>query len=1007
MKLNIHYLLLGLIMLIAVPNASAWLDHKTLNPENSYLGYPEIIHKDIIGQNIQSFELAAHDTYCTGHCSSILKTHLYFDGDLMQNIRFVDKNGKNLEGISFSITYSDGSTEILYDDVPIYSNVCEYNQTSKRIDCADRMTGYEKTERQELIWKEYKGEILPKGDYKLKIEGDLNGNKYVDWQIESNGIWNTEMSVWMATDFNAYWKMNEASGNALDSSGHSLTGTNDGGVTFIAGKLNNAAHHTQDKFTVGNFLNLGASYTIAFWYNTSTSAVYNNILGKGDGSHTGNWGVQLHNNNLAFRDDYNGIYILEDVASTNDGAWHHAVIMRNATKNYLYRDGVERVNAADTTAWNNAQNFYIGSADGSNKYTGDIDNLIIMNETAWNITQILADYNSGNGLEYQGLAPMNVSVILNAPENYLNTTLQTLIFNSTAVPTNGNITNATLYLWNTTGNEIATNFSIVSSLNSTNLSISGIAEGNYSWNVKYCIQNDSNALCLYGGGNYTFRIDLTPPSLTIAYPVQSAIYNMPPASIALNYTAVDTGVKNFSRCWYNMNNATNITINGCLNATVPLMAGLNNLTLWVNDTVGNTVSANRLYYGNPYFQICNATINAAVLNFTFKNEETLAVMNATVPSSTFTYHLNGLDASTARTYTFSNLTQNWDYSFCVFPSYANISNTFTFQFNHNGEATFPTRTYTDTLGLNNDTTNKTLYLLNSASGIYVSFLVVNSQLVQIPNTNILIKPHSSSNIIESVYTDGSGSASVWLNPSSSYDITFTASGYLPLTETLTPSQTQYTIQLGAVSGTNVTSYTNGLQYFILPLSNSLNYNTTYAFSFNISSSADIIQKFFFNISNGTDYFGSAYSANNGGLISKNLNTGDNSTFILYANWVINGNNFTALKFYTITNTSDYGYSINTFFTDLKSYKNSGLFGLNNFSMNLIIFIIIFALTGIMSYQFGLYSPAAVSGMIFALTGLFDMGLGLIANPVNAVNYFPTIFTGIIFVALMVREATTF
>jgi len=49
----------------------------------------------------------------------------------------------------------------------------------------------------------------------------------------------------------------------------------------------------------------------------------------------------------------------------------------------------------------------------------------------------------------------------------------------------------------------------------------------------------------------------------------------------------------------------------------------------------------------------------------------------------------------------------------------------------------------------------------------------------------------------------------------------------------------------------------------------------------------------------------------------------------------------------------------------------------------------------------------VAGLIFAETALFDGALGLIQNPIGAIPHFPTYFAGLILIALVVKEATSY
>jgi hypothetical protein len=75
-------------------------------------------------------------------------------------------------------------------------------------------------------------------------------------------------------------------------------------------------------------------------------------------------------------------------------------------------------------------------------------------------------------------------------------------------------------------------------------------------------------------------------------------------------------------------------------------------------------------------------------------------------------------------------------------------------------------------------------------------------------------------------------------------------------------------------------------------------------------------------------------------------------------------------------------------------------------VGIIMFFVIFIITGIFSMRYGINNYAVLVGIIFGLVALFDVGLGLIPNPVGAISYFPTFFVGLISASLFLKEAST-
>jgi hypothetical protein len=80
-----------------------------------------------------------------------------------------------------------------------------------------------------------------------------------------------------------------------------------------------------------------------------------------------------------------------------------------------------------------------------------------------------------------------------------------------------------------------------------------------------------------------------------------------------------------------------------------------------------------------------------------------------------------------------------------------------------------------------------------------------------------------------------------------------------------------------------------------------------------------------------------------------------------------------------------------------------LFGLGDFGLGLICFIIILTVTGTIKIKYGLSNDAAVIGVMFALTALLDVSFNLVPNPVGAIDNFPTILMGIIFSGFLFKE----
>lgn len=98
-------------------------------------------------------------------------------------------------------------------------------------------------------------------------------------------------------------------------------------------------------------------------------------------------------------------------------------------------------------------------------------------------------------------------------------------------------------------------------------------------------------------------------SLQIVHPsaLQSLSYN---TSIGLNYTFVNNSA--VGSCWYNLDGGTNITISNCANTTFNTSEGEHTVNLFINDTVGFTLSDSHTFY---------VTLNAPSINLNYPSNQ--------------------------------------------------------------------------------------------------------------------------------------------------------------------------------------------------------------------------------------------------------------------------------------------------------------------------------------------------------------------------------------------------
>lgn len=445
--------------------------------------------------------------------------------------------------------------------------------------------------------------------------------------------------------------------------------------------------------------------------------------------------------------------------------------------------------------------------------------------------------------------------------------------------------------------------------------------------------------------------------------------------------------------------------------SISIIAPYGNKEFFLNFTYGNSTNNytdTSIFYtqsiNNFSLGICNSTLTIPYVNFSFYDETTSAKINASANSITWYYWIDS--ATQNKTFTYSTSTNYSNYTFCFSPTDKTFNNNLLFQYSLEG---YPTKKYSYIGAYTNTTTQTSLGLLSSSDGIYTTFQVLSPAEQPLSGVYITGERISGSTytLIGSGITDDAGTLTLWVNPDYSHEFNFSKSGYDNYSTIITPTQSLYTVHLTSTTiTTNLTDYSQGITYSIYPVQGLLNNRTIYNFNMTLSSNYFNLDKFGFVISNGSDdIISNSSTVGTGGFVSLNLNTSDNTTLVMNYYWVISGNYTNLTARWYVRGEGDYGYSIKTFFTDLKTFADEGIFGLDSFGLTLIVFFFIFIVVGLMSYYSGIYSPAAIAWMIFVLVAIFDIGAGWIISPSDKIPYFATIFIGLIAIGFTFWEAS--
>lgn len=671
--------------------------------------------------------------------------------------------------------------------------------------------------------------------------------------------------------------------------------------------------------------------------------------------------------------------LLENISLWIDGVRNHTVIIGDTNRSEL---------------WVN-----LTFGEGEYEWTCSADDNATTTSTGW------ASPNRTFWVDY---IPTIITVSLDSPVNDTNTTLTTYNFYSSYSVYHGdNFTNATLHLWYANGTLYSTNFSAAdNTVNATNLSFSGLPfSSQMQWNYVVCAINSSNhPICSGTSPNNSISI-LAFQENTLGYNASS--WETKYENYAMNITSAAGTLGNGKLNYNGTNYSATITALGddyfvSSDVNVPLAIGNKSFYFtWELDGVQRTSTSTNQFINRTMFEYCNASIAIKYVNYTFKDEDNLSVIDyGQIPTSTFYYWL-GTNKSINKSLTYSNTTGNHNYTFCVYPNDEPINLDIRIQY----EATnYPQRIYGATnIKYTNSTTDKVLYLLNSADGIYVTFQVLNVAEQTIEGVSVT----GNRTISGATYqvadgtTDAAGLVTFWLNPNYMHTFIFSHPDYTDYTYTTFPTQSEYTIILGG--GSEITDDFNvGTNYWIEPEDRFIYNDTTYNFNFTLTSSYWDVDEYGFSLylDNGT-VLGSVSDTTNGGVLDLDQSTENLTKINMNYYWIVDNNYTNGTTFWVVLDDSGTGYSVSNFFDRLSGYFDEGLFGADKFTLGIIVFLLIFIFAGVMSYKFGITSPGAISVLVFALVLFFDVGLNLL--PSAGVKHLPTIVIGITMVGLLVRE----
>jgi len=208
----------------------------------------------------------------------------------------------------------------------------------------------------------------------------------------------------------AYWKLDAATGDVIDSAGGNNNGTNNGATRDVSGRVGQAFSFDGNDYVKMSASNLPITEkTMEAWFYTTDAADQSRyLLGYGGGPNGTSWYIYfpaVSDKKTIILTVHWGVMVLpydSPVPLTN--AWHYVAATTDPTGSKLYLDGqlvASNTEFVDYTVVS-GKDAFIGSipdssgigVHGSNHWDGLVDEVAIYNE-ALNVEQISQHYQNG------------------------------------------------------------------------------------------------------------------------------------------------------------------------------------------------------------------------------------------------------------------------------------------------------------------------------------------------------------------------------------------------------------------------------------------------------------------------------------------------------------------------------------------------------------------------------------------------------------------------------------
>lgn len=762
-----------LALLILLPLGSAILpviSEKSNDVSDSGANlYPQLEVKDWLGLvQSASMKLEKHTAFCYNNCSSEFNIKTTKSSALIQDIRFDSLYGKDRvseNNLRYKLYIQTGED---VKSVPDYQNICyDINNVNGTIgkECKAQKIGM-KDERIPIWGEYYLNQIMPPGEYNIRIEREKSPYENIDWVIKTQDKWINEWAVWSGYTNNndkifyyrfKNWNSSTVAADSVGKYNATYSGTYTshavGGITGFTNYTNSTSSTTTGNTTFTP-TELQLDEFSLEWRTKASSHAYE-IGSTSGGTAVKGFAIKSNTNKPSGLVSNGAIFLLNDFdfgcPNWDDNQWHHIVLVKNSSHNWkMYFDG--------TVCPNNEIGDIAGASATSivlqNRYTkdagtqGGIDQVIW-----WNRTLSAAEILEANNSENDGtVSASSIAVTLNHPSNGASFINTSIIFNATITPTNVNITNATirvvysnLSLFNQTTIGVVGN-----NTNNSIFNISSIPFGTFNWSVQSCGTNATLDSICDTSSNFTFtRNQFTEDSLSY----ETDVHETNNATFIINATFVPD-VNFFSASLnYNGTNylATATSLGGGsfnIKRTIDIPAVDTNTTKnfkWIltfDEGMGFSSSNSTSRQQNVSKTNISATVGAISVNYTLLDEETLTTVSSQFREK-FDWYLGGGTTTQNDSY---DLVKASSFKFYIIPSNYTLKVDSSIELsNATGSGIFENRSYYDRIfdfnleNFTNSPTERILYLMPSTNGTRIIVEVKDSGLKAMEDLYVTIK----------------------------------------------------------------------------------------------------------------------------------------------------------------------------------------------------------------------------------------------------------------------------